>query len=389
MSDRLLRRPDAGGEGPAPPLREAAGHTAAPAMMQAPARPARRWGRRLALLALPLLAAAAALYAYLAGGGTVGTDNAYVKADIVYLSTDVPGMVAAVEVEDNQPVRAGDTLFRLDDEPFRIALEAARAELGTARNEIATLQAAHRQSQAQLDQARTDLAYYQTSFERQRDLIRRGATTQAAYDQAKRELDAARQGVVIAQRLTEAALARLGGSAEEPIEAHPRFRKAQADVDKAARDLRRVVVAAPADGIVTRVPALQVGAYLEAGVPAFSLVAAGRAWVEANMKETDLDGVAVGAAARVTIDSYPGRVWQGRVASVSPASGAEFAVLPPQNASANWVKVVQRVPVRIELEPLAGAPPLRAGMSADVAIETGRRRSLGGLLGEIRRAAGL
>jgi membrane fusion protein (multidrug efflux system) len=346
--------------------------------------------RRRVLLGLgPLVLIAAALYLYLAGGRYVSTDNAYVRADKLTVSTDVSGIVAEVAIRESQKVDTGQVLFRLDGEPYRIALAGAEAQLGSVRNEITTLQATYRQSLAQIEQARTDVPFFETTFARQQDLARRGAASQAALDQARRDLAAARERVVVAQRQGEAALAQLGGIADAPVETNPRFLQAQAQVDKAKRDLARTIVTAPMTGVATNVDALQVGAYLQAGQAAFNLVASDHVWVEANPKETDLTYLKPGNPAEVTIDAYPDRTWAASVASISPASGAEFSVLPAQNASGNWVKVVQRVPVRLRVDVPADAPPLRAGMSANVSIDTGHKRALGDLMAGARHWAGL
>lgn len=351
------------------------------------ARPKRL--RRILLALGPIALIAGGGYMYLTGGRYVSTDNAYVRADKMTVATDVSGIVAEVAVHENQKVEKGQLLFRLDDEPYRIALAGAEAQLGGVRNELATLQAGYRQNLAQIEQARADIPLAEANFQRQQDLLRRGATTQAAFDQARRDLDAARQRVDVAQRQAEATLAQLGGSASAKIEDNPRFRAAQAQVDKAARDLRRTVVKASMPGIVANVDALQVGEYLPAAQTAFNLVATDHVWVEANPKETDLTYLKPGDPAEVTVDAYPGREWHASVASISPASGAEFSVLPAQNASGNWVKVVQRVPVRLKVEIPDDAPPLRSGMSVNVDIDTGHQRSLAHLSESVRHWAGL
>jgi membrane fusion protein (multidrug efflux system) len=352
-------------------------------------RPRRRWLRRGLLILGPVLAVTGGTALYLTGGRYVSTDNAYVRADKLNIATDVSGIVSAIEVRDNQRVERGQVLFRLDQEPFRITLAGAEAELGNVRNEIATLQATYRQTLAQVEQARTDIEFTTTNFVRQQDLARRGIAAQATFDQARRDLDQARDRVTVAQRQAEATLAQLGGLADDPVERNPRFLAARARVDNAQRDLGRTVVAAPMAGIVTNVSALQVGQYLPAAQAGFSLVSTEHAWIEANPKETDLTFLLPGNPATVTVDTYPGRTWQARVDSVSPATGAEFSVLPAQNSSGNWVKVVQRIPMRLEIEAPADAPPLRAGMSVDVSVDTGHSRSLAGLMHDLRHAVGL
>jgi membrane fusion protein, multidrug efflux system len=345
--------------------------------------------RRVLLMLGPAIVLAAGLFAYVTGGRYVSTDNAYVHAGKLTVATDVSGIVSNVAVRESQRVEKGDVLFTLDQEPFRIALAGAEANLGTVRNQITTQQATYRQKTAQIEQAKTDVAFYETTAQRQQDLLKRGVSAQATFDQAKRDLDAARERVSMAQHDAEAALAQLGGNAQGRIEDHPNFLAAQAQVDKARRDLARTTVLAPIPGIVTNVDALQVGEYLPAGQAAFSLVSSVDVWVEANPKESDLTYLKPGDAAIITIDAYPGREWHGVVTSLAPATGAEFSVLPPQNATGNWVKVVQRVPIRLKVELPADAPPLRTGMSANVDIDTGHQRQLGDLFGGVRQVIGL
>ncbi len=345
--------------------------------------------RRLLLALGPLVVLAGGLVAYTGGGRYVSTDNAYVHAGKLTVATDVSGIVADVAVKESQKVEKGQVLFTLDQEPFRIALAGAEANLGIVRNQLVTLQATWRQKQAQVAQARTDVAFYETGFQRQQDLLKRGVASQAAYDQAKRDLDAARERVVMAQSDADATLAQLGGKADAPIEQNASYLASQAQVDKAKRDLTRTTVLAPIPGIVTNVDALQVGEYLPAAQPASSLVSSADVWIEANPKESDLAHLKAGAPAVVTIDAYPGRDWQATVTSLAPATGTEFSVLPAQNATGNWVKVVQRVPIRLAVQMPANAPPLRTGMSATVEIDTGHRRHLGDLFEAAKQFVGI
>jgi len=349
-----------------------------------------RYSPRRLLLALgPLVVLVAALFFYLSGGRYVSTDNAYVKAAKLGLSTDVSGIVADVPVREGQKVAKGDVLFRLDDAPYRIALAGAEAQLGTTRNDIAVLQATYRQNLAQIEQAQTDVEFYQTAYQRQRNLASGGVSSQSALDQAKRDVDSARDKVLVAQRQADAALAQLGGSVDAPVETNPRFLQARAQVDAARRNLDHTVLRAPANGVVTNVSALQVGAYLPAAQLAFNFVADDEFWVEANPKETDLTYLRAGNPAVVTVDAYPNREWHAHVASVSPAAGSEFSVLPAQNASGNWVKVVQRIPIRVSLDPMESAPQLSSGMSAFVEIDTGHTRSFAGLFHSLGGMIGL
>ena len=344
-------------------------------------KPRRKPGslRRILLVLGPAVVLAGSLYAYMAGGRYVTTDNAYVHAGKLTVATDVSGIVANVAVHESETVEKGQVLFTLDQEPFKIALAGAEANLGTVRNQIVTQQATYRQKLAQIEQAKTDIGFYETAQQRQQDLLKRGVSAQATFDQAKRDLDTARERLLVAQHDAEAALALLGGRADAPIEQNANYLAAQAQVDKARRDLSRTTVLAPMPGIVTNVDALLPGEYLPAAQPAFSLVSTSDVWVEANPKESDLTNLKPGDAATVSIDAYPGREWHATVASLAPATGAEFSVLPAQNATGNWVKVVQRVPIRLKVEMPAGAPPLRTGMSAHVEIDTGHRRQLADL----------
>jgi membrane fusion protein (multidrug efflux system) len=344
-------------------------------------KPRRKPGnlRRILLMLGPAVVLAGSLFAYMTGGRYVSTDNAYVHAGKLTVATDVSGIVANVAVHESQTVEKGQILFTLDQEPFRIALAGAEATLGTVRNQIVTQQATYRQKLAQIEQAKTDIGFYETNAQRQQDLLKRGVAAQATFDQAKRDLDTARERLLVAQHDAEAALAQLGGRADAPIEQNPNYLAAQAQVDKARRDLNHTTVVAPMPGIVTNVDALLPGEYLPAAQAAFSLVSTADVWVEANPKESDLTNLKAGDKATVSIDAYPGREWHATVTSLAPATGAEFSVLPAQNATGNWVKVVQRVPIRLKVEMPEGAPPLRTGMSAYVEIDTGHHRQLADL----------
>ena len=358
-----------------------------PALAQRARRRRRR--RFLLLVVVPLLVVAVAVALYLSGGRYVVTDNAYVRADKVTISTDVSGMVAAVLVAENHVVAAGQPLFRLDAEPFVLAEAAARASLGTVLAELATLKANHRQRVEEIRLADADAAYQEREFRRQSELGQRGVAAGTVLDLARIDYARARQRAAAAREAAAAVLASLGGSLDADPAEHPRARQAQAQLDRAIRERRRTEVLAPAPGILVNVGALQPGEYLEAGKPAFTLVRTDHLWIDASPKETDLTHVALGNPAEVTVDTYPGRTWRGRVESVSPASGAEFAILPPQNASGNWIKVVQRIPMRVAVEPQADGPVLRSGMSVVVTVDTGRERTLASVWADLRRWVGL
>ncbi len=316
---------------------------AEPAAAPPPPKPKRSPLRTILFAALPVALAIGA-YVFVTGGEIMSTDNAYVEAQSLGVSTDVSGIVAAIAVHENEHVKAGQVLFRLKDESFRIALEGAVAQLGTVRNQVLTLQATYKQSLSQIDQAKADLPYYETVFKRQQDLVASVVASKANYDQAQHDLVAMRQKVTVAQAQAQAMLAQLGNDASQPVEQNPFYLQAKSAVDNAQRELNDTVVRAPFDGVVTNVDALQVGSYLRAAQPGFSLISDRNIWVEASPKETELTYVRPGQRVTVTIDTYPAVEWKGTVESISPASGSSFSLLPAQNTTGNWVKVVQRIP---------------------------------------------
>ena len=336
----------------------------------------RRSLKRPLLFALLPVALVAGGYYYVVGGQVMSTDNAYVQAQMLGLSTDVAGTVTDVAVHNNERVSKGQVMFRLRPDAFKIALDGAEAQLGTVRNQVLTLQASYKQSMAQIEQAKADLPFYETSFKRQKDLIATAVASKATFDQAEHDLTAARERMTVAQASAQSMLAQLGGDADQPVEQNPFYLQAKSLVDNARRDLNDTVVRAPFDGVVTRVDSLQVGGYLKAAQPGFMLVSDTNVWVEASPKETELTWVKSGQEVTVTVDMYPGVAWKGTVASINPASGGSFSLLPAQNTTGNWVKVVQRIPMRVALEDLAGKPPLRVGMSVVVDVDTGHARGI-------------
>ena len=352
-----------------------------------PAPPLRRrrpgWVARLprTLLRLALLAAVPAVAAWfglgywIEAGRFVTTDNAYIRADKVAVAPEVKGRVTEVPVSTNDEVAWGDVLFRIDDEPFRIALEEAEAQLAMVRTEIAVLRAGFARKREQLALAQAEARYSATEFDRQAALAERGVIPEARIDEARHALATARRAAAVAERELGEVLAQLGGDPDLPDERFARYNDARARRDRMALALANTVVRAPADAIVARVP-IRPGSFVEAGETAIGLVETAGVWLEANLKESDLTYLEVGQAATVEIDAYPDRLWDARVTSFSPATGAEFSLLPPQNATGNWVKVIQRVPVRFRIVERPGDPPLRVGMSATVAIDTGRERPL-------------
>jgi membrane fusion protein (multidrug efflux system) len=309
----------------------------------------------------------------------ITTENAYIKAHHLTVSADIDGRTIRVLVRENDRVKAGALLFELDPEPHRIMLARAEAELGGVRNTIAALRAEYREAKAEIAVARQDIAYFQRIFGRQEKLSARGVATRARFDEAERNLTRARQQARTLNQKMQQVLARLGGKLNAPVESHPLYMEVQARRNQAALNLRRTRVVAPAAGIVGPLN-LQPGEFVETGKAMIPIIQAGEIWVEANLKETQLTHVGMGQKAELVIDAYPDRTWTATVRSISPSTGAEFSVLPPQNASGNWVKVVQRVPVRLEVDRRDGEPPLRAGMTVNVRIDTKRERTLAGII---------
>ena len=358
--------------GPPGPVVHAPSPTPAPE--HAPPSATRRRVRALLFVLLPLVLIVA-LIAYALGGGTLSTDDAYVEANTVGISTDVPGIVERVYVTENQPVARGQILYALRDRQYRYALDRANAQLDTVRDDLRALQASYRQMQARIAQAQYDLGYSQVQFKRAQSLARVNIVSKTGYDTAHRNLASAQEAVASLDEQLAGIAARLNGHPTGPVEQYPQYASALAARDEAARELAHTVVRAPFNGIVTSVPSIQPGRYLAASVTGFYLVDTDHVWVHADPKETELTYVRPGQSVTVTVDTYPGEVWHGTVASISPAAAQQFSLLPAQNTSGNWVKVVQRIPVRISVDTAdRRLPPLRAGMSAEVRIHTGHSR---------------
>ncbi|MGO9046083.1 MAG: HlyD family secretion protein [Xanthobacteraceae bacterium] len=325
-----------------------------------------------ALLPLVLLAGG---YSYVTGGQIMSTDDAYVQADRVGISTDVSGIVQDVAVKDNQHVEAGQVLYRLDPRQFQIALENAKANLSQIALSIDAMKQDYKRmlSDVAAQQAQVDLD--QTNYDRSAMLLKSATVSQAVFDQARYTLDNDKSKLAALQQQTKVQLAKLGGNADIATTDHPQYRQAKAQVDEAQRQLDHSVVTAPFAGTVTNVPSIAPGKYLAASTTAFFLVDTDHVWIDATPKETELTYVRPGQPATVTVDTYPDVEWHGVVESVSPAAAQEFSLLPAQNTSGNWVKVVQRVPMRVRLDTNdKNLPPLRAGMSVEVDVDTGHAR---------------
>ncbi len=327
-----------------------------------------------ALLPIALLAGA---YWYVIGGAVMSTDDAYVEADKVDVSTDVSGIVQDVDVHDNEQVPAGQVLYRLDPRQFQIALDNTKANLAQTALNIEAMKRDYQRMLNDIDAEQAQVRLDQVTFDRQTNLLASGTASQAIYDQAHFTLQADQGKLASLKNQAEVQLARLSGNPNIQVADHPLYQQAKAQVDEAQRELDHTAVKAPFAGIVTNVPSIAPGKYLAASTTAFYLVATDHAWVEVNPKETQMTYVRPGQPVTVTVDTYPDVQWHGTVESISPAAAQEFQLLPAQNTSGNWVKVVQRIPLRVRVDTSdAGLPPLRAGMSVEVNVDTGHTRGL-------------
>ena len=335
----------------------------------------RKTTRVTLLLLAPLAFILAGLYVYARGGREVETEDAYVKADILPVSAEVSGKVIEVIAQDNQRVAAGELLFRIDPLPFQIELARARAQMDVVRTEVQSLRAEYRETLLEATEGHERIDFLTKQLARQEFLKEKGMTRLDAYDEARQNLQVARARLASVEEHANRVLANLSGDPKLPAEHHPRYAAAKAAYDAAAMDLERTRVVAPMPGVVSNLK-LQLGEHVEKGAPIFSLIKGGPVWIEANFKETQLTRMRVGQPAQVIADAYPDVEWAAVVDTIAPATGAEFAILPPQNATGNWVKVVQRVPVRFRVAQEPGRPQLRAGMTVTVTVDTGRSRGL-------------
>ena len=344
--------------------------------------------RILLLFVLPVAAGLWALSWYVANARYISTDNAYVKAGIIAVSPSISGRVTMVFVDDNQYVQADEVLFELDARPHEIALKRADAKLATIGNEMASMRANYAQIASEIADAKERLGYLSRQLERQEELGVQGMTTEALIDAARYQVIEARQTLHGLREKSQRQLAELGGSLEIADEEHPKYLEALSARREAELALEYTVVRAPTAGTVSRMR-LQAGEWVEAGDPVFSLVEQGNLWIEANLKETQLTDVRIGQNAEIEFDTYPGEPIAGTIASISAATGAEFLILPPQNATGNWVKVVQRIPVRIEMaESLGDDRAIRAGMTVKIVVDTEQERELFGIVTDAVAAMG-
>ncbi|AGB46991.1 HlyD family secretion protein [Mesorhizobium sp. B2-7-3] len=354
----------------------------APPVQPAPApKKKRRFGRFFLMFALPAALIIGGGYVWVTGGRYQETENANLQQAKVSIASDTAGRIVQVAITDNQTVKQGDLLFAIDPEPYRIALAQADAAVATARLNVEQLRAAYSQALSQQKSAASEVDYAQSQFDRAADLAQKGINAKSSLDQAKNDLDKARQQLAVAEQGIISAKAALGGNPDIETDKHPTVMSALAARDKAAYDLEQTTVKAPADGVVYQAASFKVGQYVGSGTPLFALVETGDTWVDANFKETQLTNMKPGQKAEIVVDTYPGRTFEATVRAIGAGTGADFSLLPAQNATGNWVKVTQRIPVRLELTDPDAKMALRTGMSASVTVDTGVARGWPSIFG--------
>jgi membrane fusion protein (multidrug efflux system) len=346
---------------------------------EARAESRRRLLRRVLMIGGVALFAIVAAAVYLWGGRYIGGDDAYVHANKLMVSTDVSGLVATVDVKEGQKVRAGDILFTLDPKPFRIALDNSRAALAGVEQDVESTRAQYRAAVAQIAAQQAQVNVNRQTLARYEALVTENAIAPIQVDTARAALLSSQATLASLQQTAATTLAKLGGNVNQPAAQTPAYQKAQAAVDEAQRQLDHTVVKAPFAGIVSEVDSLQPGTLVISAMSAFTTTSAvgligDKTWIEADMKETELTHVHPGQPVDIKIDTYPGCAWRGHIDSLSAGSDSSFSALPAENASGNWVKVVQRIPVRIAIDKSGCNVPLRSGMSVVVSIDTGKRR---------------
>ena len=342
----------------------------------------RRYRRLLLMVVLPIVAAIGGITFYLHGGRYVGTDDAYVGAQKVLITPDISGKIDKVVVKEGQNVQQGDVLFEIDPVPFRLAVDEAKAQLAQARTTYDNLVANIKIYGDMLDLAQQGMDLKKRDVERKQALVKNNYGSQLDLDNASTALvTAGAQAQFVKQQLSNAKT-QLLGNPELPMEQFPPYAQAKAKLEDAERNLEHTVLRAPIAGVATQVDQIQLGRFVTAGTPVFSIIDVAHPWVDANPKESDLTHVTVGQSVTLEVDAFPDHVFKGKIGSLSPGTGAQFAILPPQNATGNFVKVVQRVPIRIYFdENDKYVRKLKAGMSVYATIDTGHQRSLAGLFG--------
>ena len=332
----------------------------------------KRWLRRILMGVVPLLVLAGGAFWYLTGGRYVETDNAYVKASIASVSPEVSGNIQQILATENQRVTKGQPILVIDDTNARIMLAGSEAQLRNAAAAVESDKARYRQKQASLALMQSNAAFAEREFKRQSTLALSNFASAAKLDESEHNLDSARQNILLLKQEEAEILARLDGDPNVAPEKVPSYQQAYAGKLSAENMIKRATLVAPFDGIISQLP--RAGDFARSGAPLFSIVSGEEMWIEANFKETDLTHMTVGQPVEVHIDTYPGRPFKGHITSISQATGAEFSVLPAQNSTGNWIKVVQRIPVRISVDDQSAGPALRAGMSVVIAVDTGKSR---------------
>ena len=333
------------------------------------------------MVILPALAALLGGYFYLTGGRYVSTDNAYVGAQKVLITPEVSGKVMRIAVVEGQQLVPGDELFAIDPVPYRLASQEAEAKVARVKTEFDNLKSTHASLGKQIELVRQSVAANQADFDRKTSLLSSRISTPSDLDKSRVLLMASKAQLEQLEQQEAVTLNQLQGDVALPLDKYPQYVEAHTALERAQRDLANTVLRAPIAGVATQVTSIQMGRYLTAGMAVFSIIGSETVWVDANPKETDLTYVRPGQPVTITVDAFPSRHWTGRVAAISPGTGAQFAILPPQNAAGNWIKIVQRVPLRVEFEPGQDMGRLRAGMSATVEIDTGRRGRLANFFG--------
>lgn len=368
-------------EQPAPAAQPA---IAAPPPVETLAVPQKKKSRGLRfflMVSVPLILVAAGGYYWVTGGRYEETENANLQQATLSIAANVPGRIVEVNVADNKPVKKGDVLFAVDPEPYKIALAQADAAVANARLSVEQLRSAYRQAQAKELSASSEVTYAQSQYDRAVDLVKKGINPQSTLDQTRNDLDKAKQDLSVAVQGIDSAKAALDGNPDIVTDQHPTVLAALAARDKAAFDLSQATVKAPDDGVAYKAASFRVGQYVGVGTPLFALVETGDTWIDANFKETQLTRMKPGQKAEVVLDTYPDKTFEATVQAIGAGTGAQFSLLPAQNATGNWVKVTQRIPVRLQLDNEDAELALRAGMSASVTVDTGVSRGFGGLFG--------
>ncbi len=338
-------------------------------------RVGRRRIARVVMWSLPFIAIGGSLFVWLTSGRFVETDNSYVKGDRAYIATEISGPIVQVSITENQHVTKGQLLYKIDDSPYKIQLARTEAEIENARADIKGLKAQWRTKREEIKSAQSQVTYAESDFARKKDLAERKFGPTQNMEEARMSLDVAQRRVSAGDEDLTRIVAALAGDPNIDTDDHPKVKQLIAAREDALLNIRRTEIRAPMDGIVQKV--LVPGSFAVLGVPSVAVLADKDLWIEANFKETELTRVRVGQPVTILVDTYPDMTCSGKVTSLSQVTGAEFAVLPPQNATGNWVKVVQRIPLRTSVQCKDGDPPLRIGMSTTIEIDTGHRRSIG------------